>query len=384
MRVVLRCGCGKCIAIKTDRLDEKYVAYIEGIRRRFGVTTYEELATVYRCRKCRKKPVKNPVNDVISLVPLSEIKKLKITAKSADINLEKYENLYVGMEFEIDNGASRVPILDVANKYCVKIGKTNGKSFKQQEILLAQGGHIEIPVACDLYKESKIVTEVYDDGSVGIEVVTRPVHIRSLNLLKPVFEYCKSQGSMRSPRAGLHMTFLLDMHMELSTFDVEVVQNIIQMVRYYYSALIMMFSQSNRGCTYRVLPSLEFMQNPIRNNSHHYAVTVRTGNQRIWAVEIRIPDGTDDWDVVQSQVFFYSALIRHCAKMSKLGLLFIDQSVIDGMRRFQSSCSSSVSRDMMTEDIKVLMTDLMSRLSHEVLYLKRYDEVGVDNMLEVV
>ena len=106
-RYVLRCRCGKCIAVNSHNRNASYQQYINNIRARFGVTTFEELVDVYRCRVCRKNP-REPITRRVSIMEefmqlqndSVELQKLKVVGSGIDLNIDDYKNFFVGFEFE--------------------------------------------------------------------------------------------------------------------------------------------------------------------------------------------------------------------------------------------------------------------------------------------
>lgn len=295
--------------------------------------------------------------------------KLTLTGQPANtIDLNKYShNLCVGFEFEFNWGTRGDKMTTVCQKYGVKEGKTNGQIKSMQQIKLYDGSSISVPVNADAYKQPGVVTQVYRDGSVDCEIVTRPLLIAKIDDAKPVFDYIKSPeigGRMKISRAGLHMTFLLDQHMEHSNFDRQVVKNVIQLVRAYYPGLIVGFNQgAGRPTQFRNIPTGYYSDSLSCSHSDYYAVaTRRTLDNKIWAIEIRTPDGTDDWEQVKQQVLFYSALIRHAAKVAKKGgVINFPQQVWDSNRNFYDKYSSRG---------EITATD-------KATFLSRYNELAV-------
>ena len=380
---ILRCPCGKKIGVRPSNTDAKHQKYINGMLHRFNVADVQALALVYRCRTCRNIKVKTskPI-PTIQLVQPSAVKKLKLIGTGVQIDMGKYENFFVGFEFEFaPNGPTRTN--DIIAKYNIeRIGKTLGKGKTIKQIRLADGGTLNVPIDDDYYKSPRVVTQIYQDPSVGYEVVTRPLHFRNLNLAKDVFEHIKTQGTMKTKKAGLHMTFLLDQHMELSHFDDLVVRNLIQMIRMNYKEIIHMFRQSQRGTGYRILNDYRTMSNPA-STMHHCAVSCRAQGGRIWAVEIRLPDGTDDWELVKKQVLFYSALIRHCAQVSKRGLIYIEQETMNKQKQFFEQNTGGIAGEDNSQEVHNIQIDLLNRLANDIEALSQ-KEVNIADMYEVV
>lgn len=137
------------------------------------------------------------------------------------------------------------------------------------------------------------------------------------------------------------MTFTLDSHKEKSKFHRVIVKNIMQLIRTYYPALVMKYKNSSttRNLSFRKIPTKEDM---IAVTTEKYcACNLRkdaiTGT--IWAIEIRIPDGTSDWAIIKEQVLLYMCLIRHAAKVSHKGLITIPRPWWNKVRAFSNDFS---------------------------------------------
>lgn len=377
----LNCKCGKSIIIDTSKLDVKNKEFRKKLLARFGVATFEELSRIYKCRSCRsEKPlIRNVTQQQISD---AKVMKLKLTGNGSRFDLVKYNNFYVGFEFEFD--CQMETLQTVAQNFGVKVNKTLGIIKRPYRVALADGTGFDVPIQENAYEKAGIVTQVYHDGSVGGEVVTRPLHYLNLSKAKEVFDYLKSNENckLKTKKAGLHMTFLLDWHKEHSDFDVRVVQNIIQIIRYYYRPIVLMNKQTTRGTNYRIIPSFDYVKDPIKYNSHHFAAAIRAENRKIWGIEIRIPDGTDNWNIIEQQVLFYSALIRHAAKIAKEGLIYIPQDHWNKQYEFYQTNISELSVLQEHDEDKKLQTDLLKRLELDLKYLSKEDNYDVTNMYE--
>lgn len=289
------------------------------------------------------------------------VQKMKITANPTSVNLEKYaHNLCVGFEFEGFGGNTEA----IARKFNVIAGKTSGITKKEEQKAITIDGqttYIKMKVDINRYKESAFVTDVYYDGSIGPETVTRPVLLNDLQDIKTeVFDYLKTQVQMKHIKAGLHMTFLNDKLAEKSNFEPNVVRNVIQFIRYFYPTLVEHYRQTSRQLSYRNLPEFEWVK---RLSSEKYsAVNLRKSGDRIWGLEIRIPDGTDDFNIVAEQVVLYMAIIRHCAKLAQKGLIWIPQQVIDHHREYTRNISTAgtnqiaLVKKLLDEELKFFTT----------------------------
>lgn len=385
-RILLKCKCGKQIAIDPLNRSVEHQQYISGLLQKFNVVTTRELVAVYKCRAHRKTPFVEQ-QTVIPSANSDAVQKMQVFGEGKNIELDNYSNFYVGFEFEGFTRDSYGITADIARKFGVTNQKTQGMQTVRQRIPILEGQSIEVPVRKDLYKEANVVTQVYPDGSVGPEVVTRPVHISNLKIVKQqVFDYLTSRTDieMKHQKAGLHMTVLLDTHKEHSKYDIEVVKNIIQMVRYNYKTLIQMFSQSKRGTAYRIMPSFEYARSPINHAQHRFAVSVRYEGNTVWGLEFRLPDGTNNWDMVVEQARFYCAMIRHCAKLTKLGTIYIPQERFNSQNNFYRSNSASLETSRTTQEEQKEAQDLMNRLKDEISFIKKEDNTSVENLYEKV
>jgi|TARA_Y100000310_G_C20611514_1_gene778226 hypothetical protein len=260
------------------------------------------------------------------------------------IDIKKYESLFTGYEFEYDENEgvaeSGISGRDVANHFGVEFRQTNGKGKKLQKIEMSSyGGNkatIEVNVDEDLYKGIKYVSSVYPDGSVDVEVVTVPIQLKELGALKrEVFDYLKDEVGadfFAKGKGGLHMTFLTNHHAERSRFDKSVISNLIQLTRCYYKEIKCAFpgkGRKSRQLYYCYLPSFQEKSTP-GSDGKYCAINCRKDNDgNIWAVEIRMPDGTDDWELIKRQTKFWSAMIRHAAIIAKYGRLDFNQEIFD-------------------------------------------------------
>ncbi len=307
------------------------------------------------------------------------------------VNVDNYDNLYVGFEFEFaidmdnntspsstrlmalgDDGPEEVPynsgggtndkkMEEIAKHFGVERGKNNGRGNKKHKIELSNGQNFEVPVNCDLYNEENLVCQVYNDGSTPFEVVTRPVNMKMFGDVKTeVFEWLKGEGADMwvGGRAGLHMTFLLDHHMERSKWDEVVVQNMMQYLRCYYQELVELgrCNDVSRKTEYRRLMSLDSVQEC--SNTHHNAIATRKRDGRIWGIEVRMPDGCNDWDEIVRTCKFWMAFIRHCANISKYGRITFDQCIWDTQKRFYENHHST--------DIEAQSCDRLTQLAKQM------------------
>jgi hypothetical protein len=269
--------------------------------------------------------------------------KLNKTLAKPDLSVNNYCDLYVGLELE----SSGLDTTETAKHFDVKAG-CKGKMVKPINISGANfKGKVDVEV--DLYKEDNIVTDVYTDASVGCEIVTRPVRLKDMDrLVKPIHDYiiANNGNCFAAGRGGLHMTFCLDTRKTLSCFDRIVVQNLVQLTRAYYKEIIVEFAENNtaRSLHFCALPTVDQRNSPGYDGKY-CAINVRRDDYgNIWGIEIRLPSGTNDWNLIIRQLKFWSAMIRHAAIISKFGLIEFDQDVFDKQKEFYNIHSSTYSK----------------------------------------
>jgi len=282
-----------------------------------------------------------------------------LNKESADpnVNFKDYEDQFVGFEFEFRFGPNATVCTgaDVAKHFGVPFEKTNGKGKRivKQELRgsFRNGSKatFEIEVENDKYKEAGYVTDVYNDGSVPVEVVTRPVRIKELAQIKEkVFDYLNSRGVKNDcdadffadGKGGLHMTFTNNHHShELSRYDKSVVTNLIQLTRAFNKEIVCHFpgkGNFTRGLEYRRLQSVGDANSPGSGSRYVGINPRRDDDGNIWGIEVRIPDGTDNWDMIVNQVKFWMAMIRHASMIAKYGRLGFSDEIWKSQRDWAS------------------------------------------------
>lgn len=213
---------------------------------------------------------------------------------------------------------------------------------------LAQKAKTTNHFGIDRYKGPDTVVSFYVDGSVPNEIVTRPVLVTRLDQAKEVFDYIKSIGGdmVVNGHAGLHMTFLTDHHKELSKFDKLWVQNVIQLSRMWYPNIIRYqwdkTQNTTRPLRYRELVSKQMVTD--LSTRHYSAVSLRQDFHAaplVWGIEIRIPNGTNEWSSVELQVQYWNAMFALAYDMSKEGLIEFEQKTWTKVERFSSRTHNS-------------------------------------------
>lgn len=100
-----------------------------------------------------------------------------------------------------------------------------------------------------------------------------------------------------------------------------------------------------------------------------------------WAIEVRIPDGTNDWNLVELQAKFYSALIRQIALYSKYGQFRFDESYIDKFNKVISCgytdqhINNMFKWDGLQSTFRANIHLMMNLLKPSLKYYGIYDEV---------
>ena len=263
------------------------------------------------------------------------------------VNYKKYESMFVGFEFEFNSSILCSNGDDLAEHFGVKFGKTNGKGKRivKQELRGSTyqsglSGSVEIEVDSNLYDKDNYVVQVYEDGSVDYEVVTRPVQLKEMGEVKSeVFDYLNNECEadfFAEGKGGLHMTFLTNHHAELSRFDKIVVTNLIQLTRAYFKEIVCAFpgdGRTTRSLEYRTLQSRSQADNCNNLASRYVGINPRRDDDgNIWGIEVRIPDGTDNWDMIKNQAKFWMAMIRHAAIISRIGRLSFPTEVWEAQK----------------------------------------------------
>jgi len=133
------------------------------------------------------------------------------------------------------------------------------------------------------------------------------------------------------------MTFLNNHHKELSFFDKSVVSNLIQLTRCYFKEIVCEFpgeEKTSRSLSYRKLPSISERNSPGYDGKYCGIHSRKDNDGNIWAIEIRMPDGTNNWDLIKRQTKFWMAMIRHSAIIAKYGRLDFSQEIFDKQRNW--------------------------------------------------
>jgi hypothetical protein len=247
--------------------------------------------------------------------------------------------LYVGFEFET-NLQDSDPLRRLArSKWGIEnFQHTMGRMDGTQSITTTSGLNISIGgLTGNRYEKPGLVADVYMDGSVGMEIVTRPQLTDKLDIVKTqVYDELKAIGAdfVANGKGGLHMTFSLDHHKCLSTFNRLWVKNVQQLCRFFYPDIInwryTKTDTKTRPLGYRCLFNRDEVLG-TRSSQHYSAISLRLGpspeGNVVWGVEVRIPDGSNDWDYVTANVKFWRAFFELAWNCAKVGMLEFSQDV---------------------------------------------------------
>lgn len=295
------------------------------------------------------------------------------TQKSEKINIKDYENMLIGIEIETN--------LDTATAKRVtgftgEIGKTDGRGRKKAVV---ESGNVKVEYQqeIDLYKEEGLISQIYNDGSIGAEIVLRPLPLNKWHMVEEIHKKLKNAGAdfFSNGAGGFHMTFILDHHKNLSRFDKIATKNIMQFARMFYWDIIKAFGYGGktRGTGYRCLPALSCTTE--LSTSHPTAINLRkTGSERgseVWGIEVRFPDGCSDFNHVLKQAKFWSAIFRKSAKISKAGLMNFPQSTWDAIRTHNPERINERSNVLVAHNI--LNPQLEEIIKEDLIFFGYYD-----------
>ena len=323
-------------------------------------------------RACRNGSIRPNATQRAAAQPAqsSEETKPNITLDAAQgnktIDLKKYKDMFIGLEIESDASTTEIKR---ALDYKYAIGHNSGKV--RQNI---NEGDLSVTITKNLYKEADFITDVYDDGSIGAEVVTRPVRVADFDKIKDIHKKIIAEGDCYAGgRGGCHMTFLNNHHQELSDFDKIVAKNMIQFARIFYKDLVLAFGVGNvnttRGLRYRAIP--EFAHVSGLNTEHYTAISLRKTGDRIWGIEIRFPDGNNDFEALRKQALFWSSVFLKVAKISKHGMMNFDQAHWLKMKAFANSYAASHTARGLSQRLKTLLDAELKEVGY-------YDEPMTD------
>jgi len=87
---------------------------------------------------------------------------------------------------------------------------------------------------------------------------------------------------------------------------------------------------------YRRLQSVGDANSPGSGSRYVGINPRRDDDGNIWGIEVRIPDGTDNWDMIVNQVKFWMAMIRHASMIAKYGRLGFSDEIWKSQRDWAS------------------------------------------------
>jgi len=248
-----------------------------------------------------------------------------------------YSNLFIGFEFEGITKSNYYSTRDkLKNLFNVPAtGKTNGIITKT-----ITHDDIQINIKENLYQKQNFITQIYDEHDNQLECVTRPINLSELELLKEnVFKVLSNYLNFETPNSGLHITFLTNHHKTYSFFEKLVTQNIIQLSRIFYPYIIFLFGKQKRNyytrkLTFRRFPTYGYMTELYTSKQNYPAILTRWDDNNLWGLEFRIPDGCNDFKMIEKQVRFYIALINFAWEVSFYGRLSFIQYLADENKGF--------------------------------------------------
>lgn len=298
------------------------------------------------------------------------------TMKQA-VDENRYNNVYVGLELEGSCPSDETDLMLTALSDTFKVPKNNksGKMMSKKSAVTNDGCQIEFTQQRDLYNEpvfnyrnsNGAVVAVYHDGSVPLEVVTRPFHIVELEKkTRNVHKTMLNRGvdMWADGKAGCHMTLVLSSHMYDSTFDEIVVKNFLQLTRMFYSDIIRGTGMGKNGKTRPTYFRQINTKGDVESlNTQKYSFVnikkgVRSDNYKIWGIEVRAPDSTDNFDKLMETAKFFCVLLRFSAHISQYGLMRLEQEPITEQKNFSNRFLRRKCVIRKTPNFKVLMRQL--------------------------
>jgi hypothetical protein len=298
------------------------------------------------------------------------------TSMKKFVDEDRYNNVYVGLELEgtqPEDGEVTNYLKQLADRFSVRHNSKSGRMHKKKVAATSEGERIEISTETNLYNEPVFtrfnstgsVVAVYHDGSVPIEVVTRPFHIVELDKkTRFVHEYMRSIDIdlWANGKAGCHMTLLLSSHKYDSEIDPIVAKNFIQLTRLFYSDIVKGTAMGNNGKTrkmdYRRVNHKRDIET-LSTDKYSFVNTRREPNsEKVWALEVRAPDGSNDFDKLMETARFYCVLLRFAAHISQYGLIKIEQTSYNEQKEFCQKHTSRMVAGKKTPTFKMLMRQL--------------------------
>lgn len=332
----------------------------------------------------------------------------------------KYNTLFTGFEIELYD--SRYNSNSYANLFHIEEGKYKEKKVNQT-VNLPNGQNITFSTTKDAYKEHENVVAVYNDGSVPVEIVTRPFASNEFHLLEDIYTKCRTlqPDFIARGKSGAHITLLTAQHMEMSSFDPIVVKNFNQLTRAYLPALGYLFGRTvyeipagqinieemlndlnvsyesyagmtnrvqtqmildyqkthgivkgTRRTNFRFYPEQNYVNDPLMPHEKYSVINARTvfdpivENHKIWAIEVRFPDSAENPNDLILETQFWHALLQFCAKASNYGEFLVKNEHLKKIRGVWDKYESEPIPSSLLEEWKPFALDLIYLIRREL------------------
>lgn len=332
------------------------------------------------------------------------------------INLEKEELIKtsllpqkIGFEIEFK---TPTPTKTVCQQLGLEENK-GGKIRKEYKI-----NNLIISEEIDLFKEESLFAYCYHDGSVGAEIVTTAFNEDEVYInLKKSYEIIKTVSEkpdfFAEGKAGQHMTFINGEHRDTSFYSSALAHNVLRFCNIFYDTLILLSingdekkvkaTRRNRDETYLPEnPLRETLQNMRKKKNsiiitrglyfrqprvQYQIVRLKYENSKIWGLEFRYPDGTDNAESMDYLTRLNNAIITSMNNLVNSNFkLFIKKEHNKKIRKLfydKLSANSDInSKKVFYEQIKDYITKNKARLEEQnelLLFLieKELKEKGI-------
>ncbi|KKN29144.1 hypothetical protein LCGC14_0846990 [marine sediment metagenome] len=208
----------------------------------------------------------------------------------------------------------------------------------------------------------------YNDGSVDTELVTKPFKLpKLLEVVTEGVQIFKDESIVMSPRvrAGCHQTFSFD-----KPFPDLVARNTVQLIRYYYPALLSfacVAGTNGRSCSYRKLPERPgWTEKAVAFNNKYDACHVKAQhaiNYQPRMIEFRYPDMHQYPKMHIAVACLNWAIILYAIDLSKKGVVMFGNT--DWEYSYASSNMILTSGEF-DDGIKALRTEMTAVLRQSV------------------
>ena len=282
--------------------DDAMLRYVEATEPEF----YSSLNGMDTTNKI--KAIKAMENIPISLEPISNIEPYKGTPHSLSFGYE--------LEFcEKGLGKGDIRLMDKLKN----IFKADGSDKKTVDIDIG-GGNI-ITVIKDKYGSEDDVVKIYNDPSIGYEIVTRPFYLNEIEIkMKGIYEKINTvlTPEFYTPYAGGHITVMEGNHMN-KPLNPLVVKNVVQITRAFYPQILMIgaYNDSFRGTRYHTLPTKRASLEPLFFNKYD-AINKRCKGGDIMGIESRFFSSPNSWKCCEDNAKIIMAIWKTAEKISKV------------------------------------------------------------------